>query len=181
MPGTYWQRTVDHVFMVGLDTAEAMFHLHADQKKNVVAWTATAAANATAPWKIAFGHHPYLSNGLHGNAGSYDGRTDPNDRLSGPGVKDLLETTVCGKFDVYVSGHDHDRQWFAPPPGCPGTELIVSGGGSADLYPLTGTNPARFQSASLGFLYVVVMESTLAGEFVDASGKIDFVRTLTKK
>ena len=24
-------------------------------------------------WKIAFGHHPYISNGTHGVAGHYDG------------------------------------------------------------------------------------------------------------
>jgi tartrate-resistant acid phosphatase type 5 len=29
-------------------------------------------------WKIALGHHPYVSNGAHGNAGQYDMSTDPN-------------------------------------------------------------------------------------------------------
>ena len=24
-------------------------------------------------WTIAFGHHPYISNGQHGNAGTYEG------------------------------------------------------------------------------------------------------------
>src|SRR5688572_16744058 len=68
MPAAYWQRTVENVFMVGLDTNMMMFSQDSNQKKDIPGWITAS----TAQWKIAFGHHPYKSNGPHGNAGNYD-------------------------------------------------------------------------------------------------------------
>jgi 3',5'-cyclic AMP phosphodiesterase CpdA len=34
-------------------------------------WLKDALAKSTAQWRFAMGHHPYVSNGLHGNAGAW--------------------------------------------------------------------------------------------------------------
>ena len=36
-------------------------------------WFESSIAQSTGAWKIAYGHHPFISNGQHGNAGAYDG------------------------------------------------------------------------------------------------------------
>ncbi|MGH7856727.1 MAG: metallophosphoesterase [Candidatus Binatia bacterium] len=88
-------------------------------------WIREALAASTATWKIAFGHHPYRSNGSHGNAGFYEGA--PLTPVSGPYVKAFYEQFVCGKVDLLITGHDHDLQWLAPVAACGGTEFVVSG------------------------------------------------------
>ena len=92
-------------------------------------------------------------------------------------MKDFLEEVVCGKVDLYLSGHDHSRQWLNE--SCMGTELAVSGAG-AKATKLDGSNPALFQSLELGFLYVVVEGKTLTAEFIDESGAVEFTHTMKK-
>lgn len=129
------------------------------------------------PWKIAFGHHPYRSNGPHGNAGQYDQAfADP--LTNGASVKSYLEKAVCGKADLYLAGHDHSRQWLQET--CQGTELAVSGAG-ASVTQIIGNNPVRYQAETLGFLYVVLDDKTLTAEFIGLDGRVEFTRTLTKR
>lgn len=174
LPAKYYLHSESQaaVDFVGLDTNAAMFGFHAQQKSAVTQW----AQSSGATWKIAFGHHPYLSNGPHGNAGTYEG-IPGIPVVSGAGVKDLMDNSVCGKFDVYISGHDHSKQWLTPT--CSGTELIVSGGG-ASTTELKGQNSSYFQASKTGFLYVEITGKTFKGEFYDSSGNLEFSRTLTK-
>ncbi len=171
MPAAYWERTVENVHMIGLDTNMMMFGQDSNQKKDIPSWI----TKSTAPWRIAFGHHPYKSNGPHGNAGTYD--KIPIGPPSGNGVKSFLEDNICGKVDLYLAGHDHSRQWLNV--SCKGTELAVSGAG-AKATELEGSNPALFQSLELGFLYIVVEGKKLTAEFIDENGKTEFTHTITK-
>jgi hypothetical protein len=181
LPSAYWRHVPPTgggaVEIFGLDTnavfiGNALYPgQDAAQRKDVTAWI--TASQAT--WKIAVGHHPYLSNGKHGNAGSYD--KVPIPPFNGKNVKSFLEDTICGKVDVYLSGHDHSRQWLNE--SCKGTELAVSGAG-AKATALGGTNPALFQSLALGFLYIVIDGKTLTAEFVDENGKTEFTHAITK-
>jgi hypothetical protein len=173
LPAKYYRRNAGNVEFFGLDTTPGMFTQHAAEKAEVAGWI----AQSTATWKIAFGHHPYLSNGPHGNAGSYDGVLGLLTNTAGAGVKDLLDGTICGKADVYISGHDHSLQWLTPT--CGGTELIVSGTGASPTT-LPGTNQAYYQSVKLGFLYVVIDGTTFTGSLIDVTGNVEFSRTLTK-
>lgn len=172
LPAKHYKHPEPNVDFIALDTNEAMYSNHAQQKTNAAKWI----AESTAGWKIALGHHPYLSNGPHGNAGSYD-NLPAVPIANGKGVKDLLDTTVCGKVDVYLSAHDHSLQWMTGK--CQGTELIVSGGG-ADPTTLPGSNPAYYQEANLGFIYVVISGNTFTGEFIDDKGNVKYTRTITK-
>lgn len=173
MPSAYWQRSVSHVDFFGLDTNMAFWMQAAQQKTDVAGWIAAS----TATWKIALGHHTYLSNGKHGNAGSYEGL--PFIPIAnGAGVKDLMDDVVCGQVDVYLCGHDHSTQWLSDK--CGGaTELIVAGSG-ASTTELGGDNAAYFETLELSFLYVVIDGNTFTGELVDTDGNVMYTRTITK-
>lgn len=175
LPSASWHKAPPtgngRVEIFGLDTNMIAFDLAADQKKNFPEWIAAS----TADWKIAVGHHPYKSNGSHGNAGSYEGSPFPP--VNGASVKSFLESTICGKVDLYLSGHDHSRQWLGE--SCSGTELAISGAG-AKTTELGGKNAALFESLGLGFLYVVIDGKTLTAEFVDEDGKTEFTHSIQK-
>ena len=91
-------------------------------------WIRKELADSTATWKIVFGHHPYRSNGEHGNAGFYEGA--PMTPISGPYVKLFYEQFVCGKADLLIVGHDHDLQFLRPLQSCGAMPFIVSGAGA---------------------------------------------------
>ena len=171
MPSAYFHFTKENVELFELDTNMALFSQASTQKTDVNAWLAASKAE----WKIALGHHPYKSNGPHGNAGKYDGIPIPP--VDGSAVKSFLEDTVCGKVDVYLSGHDHSQQWLNE--SCKGTELAVSGAG-AKTTELKGSNASLFQSIALGFLYIVIDGKKLTAEFVDGTGAIEFTHVITK-
>ena len=123
------------------------------------AWVRDVLARSNAIWKIAYAHHPYLSNGSHGNAGNYDGvvpiSVDPfTNRFSGNTYRQWLENNICGKVDVYVSGHDHDLQLLHSIPECSNTIIMVSGAGSKTRSLKAGEtrNPFWYQRGDvLGF------------------------------
>lgn len=171
MPAAHYHVTKGPVELFALDTNLQMHNRDDAQKVEVLQWL----DESKSPWKIAVGHHPYLSNGPHGNAGSYDGLLGTAFR--GDGVKEFMDEIVCGKVDLYLSGHDHNRQWLEGT--CNGTELAVSGAG-AKTSALEGTNPVRFQSDKLGFLYIVVDGTTLTAEFLDGDGKVEFTHQMKK-
>lgn len=172
MPAAYYRFAQGDAEFFALDTNMQMYGQDAQQKADVKRWLATS----TATWKIAFGHHPYRSNGPHGNAGSYDG-LPLVPRVNGQGVKDFAEEVYCGRVDLYLSGHDHSRQWLTDT--CNGTSLVVSGAGARGT-DLDQKNPSLFQSNDLGFLYVVLEGRRLTAEFVHTSGTINYARTILK-
>lgn len=131
------------------------------------AWLRAALEASTAPWKIVFGHHTYVSNGGHGNAGSY--RAIPEPHGLGAQLKTFLEETACGRADFYFCGHDHHLEWLAPVGPCGRTQFVVSGAGS-DPRPLgANINEFYFQKASThGFWWVEVTADTLRAAAYDS-------------
>lgn len=173
LPANIYKRTVENVDFYGLDTNLIMWSREIDKQKMALSgWLAASAAT----WKIAFAHHPYKSNGKHGNAGTYEG-IPGIPIVSGKTVKDFVDQNVCGKVDLYISGHDHSRQWLTDT--CMGTELVVSGAG-ASTTELPGRNPSRWQANTLGFLYVAIEGRKLTAEFIDVNGKVEYTRILMK-
>jgi tartrate-resistant acid phosphatase type 5 len=168
LPAAHYRRSWRHVDMFGLDTNLQVLGLDAEQRTQMAEWVSASSAQ----WRIAFGHHPYLSNGPHGNAGVYDGVVG-----SGAGVKSFLEDIICGRVDAYFSGHDHSLQWLTQT--CAGSEVIVSGAGSQPSS-LPGVNATHFQSLGPGFAYVVADGGTLTIELLAADGTLLFSRSLVK-
>lgn len=134
-------------------------------------WLDAELARSDAPWKIVFGHHPYISNGEHGNAGKYVGSLGI-ELHSGATLQAFVEDSVCGKAQLFLAGHDHDREWLEPT--C-GTSFIVSGAG-AKLSEVTDRgSPSRWSDAQKrGFLWVEVDADALTGVFYDEDGQINF-------
>lgn len=143
-------------------------------------WLNNGIAENKARMTFAFAHHPYLSNGEHGDAGNYDdlffGQTGTSTSsplapslqaallpvLAGQRYKDFLEEAVCDKVDVYLSGHDHDLQWLTSTPSCGKTEFIVSGaGGKSRSAGDESRNLARLQRyEQYGFFWIEVSASS---------------------
>ncbi len=178
MPAKYYSFKQEHAEFWGLDTNQIMTDpINGDSDKQV-AWLLAGVTASQATWKIGFGHHPYISNGDHGNAGDYENLEGiPFPFVTGSKVKEAMDTAVCGKIDVFLSGHDHNLQWLEPK--C-GTEWIVSGAGSK-AEPTPGTNPAYFTIADTeGFMWVELKDDSFTGIFYDQTGKELFSKTITK-
>ncbi|UUN30440.1 metallophosphoesterase [Streptomyces sp. FIT100] len=125
-------------------------------------WLDSALSASRATWKIVIGHHPYLNNGKHGSAGSYDGFVI-GDYTSGIHLKELYEEVVCGRADLILSGHDHTLQILEPTARSRGTRQIVCGAaGKAGDGEAHGTNPARWQDfAHHGFMVLKASAESL--------------------
>lgn len=144
-------------------------------------WFNLAIQNSTAPWKIAFAHHAYLSNGKHGNAGMYDG-------FPGAGViyRNFLKDNVCDRVDVMIAGHDHELQWLKPTDSCGKTMHIVSGAG-AKMRDLKGTKNDAYwqQDGVLGFFYIEIEGDEFRGtaytvDSVSGQHQAAFSQTITR-
>ena len=182
LPDYYYTFEDGDVQFFGLDTNALMLDTDfVGDPTSQRQWLDASVQASTAQWKIAYGHHPYLSNGSHGNAGNYEGLAE---WLPGVGfvrgdyVKEFMEESVCGKIDVYFCGHDHNRQWLQPT--C-GTEFVVSGAAAKNT-DLEGRGTPTFFEDDLqpGFLLVEIEGNRLRGEFYDQYGNLDFFREVIK-
>ncbi len=126
------------------------------------AWIQGQLAKAATTWKFAYGHHPYISNGDHGN-GSGD-------------MRGFVEENLCGKVDIYFAGHDHHLEWLEPQ--C-GTEFIISGGAS-DLRSVGSGEPSFWGEARNGVLWVEILGNQLTGVFYDENATELYRRVITK-
>ena len=176
MPARHYAHEAENTVLLALDTNLALF----DQDDEVAKQTLFAASvlDAADPrWKIALGHHPYLSNGDHGNAGSYSGH--PVGSIgAGKHVKELYDAAICGKVDVMLTAHDHSRQVLPGTEACPTLNVVSGGGGEQGTLP--GSNPFLFQNRTNGFAYFVVTPDRLRIEMVDVSGTVDYVLELER-
>lgn len=175
MPYYFYKFSKENVDVFALDSQGIVFGLNEARQRG---WLARELAASTARWKIVAGHHPYVSNGEHGNAGNYEGcgaEVCPEE-INGAKFKRLVEGVVCGAADVYISGHDHNLQWLQP--RC-GSEFIVSGAGSKTT-PLRhrDANPLFWESdAHVGFLWVEIDGDRFTGEFYDKHGQLLYSRS----
>ena len=125
-------------------------------------WAQNELISSQALFNVAMAHHPYLSNGLHGNAGNYD--FIPSYILpviSGQRWKDFLEEGVCDYADFIMTGHDHDLQLLEPVDSCGRTRFVVSGAaGKTRSLQDEQRNQAMYQAGdTYGFFWVNAMES----------------------
>ncbi|MYZ17760.1 MULTISPECIES: metallophosphoesterase [unclassified Streptomyces] len=129
------------------------------------AWLDGALKASRARWKIVLGHHPYLNNGKHGSAGSYDGFVIGN-YTSGIHLKELYEEVVCGRADLILSGHDHTLQILEPTARTRGTRQIVCGAaGKAGDGKAHFRHPATWQNFSdHGFMILKVSGGAMTVE-----------------
>ncbi len=186
MPASHYTFTWGDIGFIVFDTNSILWSdtRYGDQKQ----WLPSALAEVAGKrWVFTAGHHPYRSNGQHGNAGQYDapellGVQIPNPLpiQNGTDMKKFFDDNVCGISQVYFAGHDHSRQWIDEPTALCGTEMIVSGAGASYTTINDRGNKVFYQDATeTGFMYVVVDGDTFTGEFYDSNGTLDFARTFT--
>jgi tartrate-resistant acid phosphatase type 5 len=186
MPATHYTFTWGHVGFVVLDTNSILWgdNTYGDQAQ----WLPGALAEvANKRWVFTAGHHPYRSNGQHGNAGDYDAPElaginigNPLPIQNGDAVKSFFEDHVCGISQAYFAGHDHSRQWLDEPTALCGTQMIVSGAGASVTSLQDRGNKALYQDASkVGFMYVVIDGDKFTGEFYDGNGAMDYSHSFT--
>jgi hypothetical protein len=170
-PDLYHAHEHAHVEFYALDTTQLFWGIDGDQR----AWVQERLARTTAQWTIAYGHHPYLSNGPHGDAGNYEGLSWVP-IVDGESIKDFVEDELCDRVDVYFSGHDHSLQW--PVSTC-GTEFIVSGAG-AKTTRIEGDDPAHVEVSTPGFMWVEIVGDTFTGVFFDQDGDELYRRSFSR-
>lgn len=142
--------------------------------KNMGDWLSAGIHNSRAQWKFAYAHHPYISNGRHGNAGNYDSVGDYAEKLkkimprlnkylfqrvAGTYYRDFYDQHMCGKLDMYLAGHDHNMQWLAPIDRCGKTHFVISGAGAkSNKLKRPDHNPAYWQcSETIGFVLMDII------------------------
>lgn len=139
------------------------------------------AAGSTALWKVVVGHHPRFTSGDH----QLDNLLlDEASQLANPpGLFALLEGVYCGA-DLYIAGHDHDREFIdrGRDPGCPDTHFAVSGAGSklrsSPFPPIAGQ--LFYDDTVEGFAYLAFSSAALHFEFWDKDGTLDFCRVIPR-
>jgi hypothetical protein len=172
LPDEYYSFQEEHAHFVSLDTNQIFWGMDIDAQRQFLQQD---LAGLTDTWIIMFGHHPYISNGPHGNAGNYEGLFG---LIGGEDVKEFMDEEVCGKAHVYICGHDHSKQWFEPQ--C-GTEFIVSGGGAklTDFEHRNDNATLWEDDQSEGFLWVEIIDNSFTGVFYDRDGNEQYERTIT--
>ena len=150
-------------------------------KKQQAEWLQNEFSTATAPWKIAFAHHPFISNGRHGNAGIYDYVP-----LLGITWFDFMKDNVCDNVDVFISGHDHDLQYLKAKDNCGKTEFIISGAGAKTrAFSNANRNSHYWQKDNTkGFFRLEFKGNTLTVEAYtvesDTTPTLQYTRTVSK-
>jgi tartrate-resistant acid phosphatase type 5 len=121
-----------------------------------------------ADWKIVFGHHPFVSNGVK--------RGSHNSKMLAERMDTWFE-----KFgvDVYFCGDDHVLEILKPRRGV--THVVSGGGGGPELaYPFTWRDDTVFGHTGGGFAWVRFDGTKLEITLRDADGRVLFVHHLTK-
>ncbi len=123
-----------------------------DHDLEQLAWLETELGKCEAPWKVAAGHHPLRTGGLHGG--------EPVPAELGP----LFEQ---GGVDLYLSGHDHDLQLVLGPERW----IQVVSGATAKPRETRRIDGTRFACSDPGFVLVELDDEAMRIEFVSAPGE----------
>lgn len=179
MPDHFYEFTEAHAGFIALDTNMIMLGLDWTQAQRP--WVnAVMNGFANKTWRIAFGHHPWKSNGPHGNAGNYEGAWfDPTGIVNGTNVKEFLRGTFCNKLDIYISGHDHSRQWLDPT--C-GVHIFVAGAGAknTDFEHRDDNDTVWEDDTTPGFMWVELRDGTATIAHYDMHGNMQHEGVIVK-
>jgi len=130
-------------------------------------------------WRFAFAHHPFRTNGHHGDDTLVQG--------SGP-YDDLMQKHICNQVDFILAGHEHALEILAPTEGdCGRTRHLVSGAAAkSNGHKGDNTYAVEFEdySGRNGFFHgqINARNFTLTAYTVNDAGVVEqqFQRTYTK-
>ncbi|MCO4755120.1 MAG: metallophosphoesterase [Bacteriovoracaceae bacterium] len=174
LPHYYYLKITKNAIIAVLDTNRLFFFKDEKRMVNLLKG-AYKLAKQLNMWFVVMGHHPYLSNGKHGNAGSYEG-------IPGLGynIKNILNDHMCGKADFYIAGHEHLLQAFDGNVADCDTQMIVSGTAAKATEILRDT-PSLFETESLGFFHLELSGDTATVKAIDEFNTVLYQQTHKKK
>lgn len=190
-PSEFWHLQLGPVHIASLHTNPLAYGVPADLFEPQAQLVNDMLSSSTAPWTLVFGHHPYRSNGQHGNAGAYEGIPIDID-LVGGGFRRWVDEVLCNRVDFYLSGHDHNRQWMNSVPLTPNlpegmgvspcnTHFAVSGAGAKTKDLVGRGNDTAFEDATKeGFLFMEFTREQVYVEFCDDAGNVDWSTTIMR-
>lgn len=114
-------------------------------------------------WVVVYGHHPRQSYGAHGAA---------DKKLAA-----WLDKNLCWRADLYVAGHEHDKQVLKP--RCGVHQLIT--GASAMLRQAKGGDKTVFAKSTLGFTWFEADGAKLAARFFDDTGAQEYEQVYERR
>lgn len=177
----FWSMTAGPVALWGMDSNLLVRFGHLTQDRWMDAFLREMGEDDSGRWKIAMAHHTWFSDGQHGDAGSY---LDHGLKLwRGADYANALERYVRPHADLYLSGHDHNLQFFDHG----GMGVLVSGS-SAKCRP-RGTAEARLAEGrpapamtrfEHGFAVVDAVPETLTVTFHSLSEDAYFTATRSR-
>ncbi|MEN9529457.1 MAG: hypothetical protein RI932_1330 [Pseudomonadota bacterium] len=135
MPTRYYSFQTSGVEFVALDTV-ALPKDTAQQD-----WLRRTLDKPKSGFRIVLGHYPIHSGGQHGDT-RY--------------LRDNISNQLCGKADIYASGHDHHLEHLKN--DC-GVALLLSGA-AAETRPVNPTPRTLFAASTLGFAYLKKSSTT---------------------
>lgn len=180
MPAHHYAFEAGDAAFFALDTNKLMLGIDQGDQKRFIRKQATAFAHKT--WRLAFGHHPWRSNGKHGNAGNYEGAFyDITGIVRGDEIKAFFDNDLCARVDIYLSGHDHNRQWLEATRRC-GVDYIVSGAGAKLTdFVHRDNNPTLYEDdATEGFIWIELDGNTATIRFYDKTGHLEHEGVIVK-
>jgi hypothetical protein len=132
-------------------------HLTANEWEEQKQWIDEQLAKTPARWRISAAHHPFFSNGAHGDNGVMQVEWGPVMRKGG--------------LDFYCGGHDHDLQHLQLP-GWP-MSFIQAGGGGQTATDMRWDSRGPFSRKSHGFAHFRITPDLAEVKYVDArEGKV---------
>jgi tartrate-resistant acid phosphatase type 5 len=148
MPSDVYSLTIGDLKILALNTNVL------DSSQAQLDWLKKELENSQARWNLVMGHKPIHSYGYHGDTDFMTALVLPH---------------LCGRADLYLSGHDHNLQVLKADCGLP---LLISAA-AGKLRPEKETGPrSLFAAPELGFAYLQVRENVILVQVVSTEGEI---------
>lgn len=135
MPGLYYRHThcLPSGVCVDFFAIDTYIAFYTSVNARQFDWLEEQLSASKARWKVVYGHHPLMSNGIYGNDAFL--------------MRKLLPLLSKYNVQLYLSGHEHHLEFMKP---VANTWCMVSGAGSSLRTSWCGSN-TLYNSTSLGF------------------------------
>jgi tartrate-resistant acid phosphatase type 5 len=148
MPSDVYSVTLPNLKIIALNTNS--FPISKYQKN----FLQEELSQSTTRWNLVIGHKPIHSYGFHGDTDFM--------------VKEVLPI-LCGRADLYLSGHEHNEQVLRADCGLP----LVIPGSTAMPRPIKTKGPRTlFVNNEPGFAYLIVKDSGITVQLITAEEEI---------
>ena len=171
LPNNYYNFKKDNVEFIVIDTN--FEHMDINQIKKQLKWAKNRIKKSKCKWKIVYGHHTFRSIAGHGNA---------EDDLE----SFLTELFTESPFDIYMCGHDHNKQLINFRINNKPLTLIVCGTGGkvyhdiSDYSRMDENCDLCFVSQNLGYGSINALKNKLMISFFDENNNLEYQHEITK-